>query len=140
MIGNTYLQLKLLKKKIPFKALHPYKDTRKVKYFQKLSNKKNYFTFKFKSNSITNFSNSFRGQISLKDTIFLVKKVLMHIHFLSGTNLFIFLFSQILQYIEWAAQQRFCVLAQPICREQEESQPNFTFHYTLSKITVDFIQ
>ena len=96
MIGNTYLQLKLLKRKIPFKALRPYKDTRKVKYFQKLSNKENYFTFKFNSNSTTNFSNSFRGQISLKDTIFLVKKVLMHIHFLSGTNLFIFLFSQIL--------------------------------------------
>ena len=43
MIKNTYLKLKLPKRKIPFKALYPYKDTRKVKYFEKLSSKKIYF-------------------------------------------------------------------------------------------------
>ena len=43
MIGNTYLKLKLLKRKILFKALYPYKGTRKVKDFQKLSNKEIYF-------------------------------------------------------------------------------------------------
>ena len=38
MIGNTYLKLKLLKRKINFKALcHPYKGTRKVEDFYKLS-------------------------------------------------------------------------------------------------------
>ena len=38
MIGNTYLKLKLLKRKIHFKALyHPYKGTRKVEDFYKLS-------------------------------------------------------------------------------------------------------
>ena len=35
MIGNTYLKLKLLKRKITFKALYPYKGTRIVKYLQK---------------------------------------------------------------------------------------------------------
>ena len=49
MIGNTYLKLKLLKRKTPFKALYPHKDTRKVKDFQKLSNKKIYFTLQSNS-------------------------------------------------------------------------------------------
>ena len=49
MIGNTYLKLKLLKRKIPLKALSgsyiPIKGTRKVKDFQKIStNKEIYFT------------------------------------------------------------------------------------------------
>ena len=44
MIGNSYLKLKVPKRKIPFKALYPYKGTRKVKYFQKLSNKEIYVT------------------------------------------------------------------------------------------------
>ena len=35
MIGNIYLKLKFLKRKVPFKALYPYKDTRKVKDFKK---------------------------------------------------------------------------------------------------------
>ena len=43
MIGNTFLELKLLKRKIPFKALYGYKGTRKVKDFQTLSNKEIYF-------------------------------------------------------------------------------------------------
>ena len=44
MIENTYLKLKLLKRKIPFaKALYPYEGNRKVKDFQKLSNKDIYF-------------------------------------------------------------------------------------------------
>ena len=43
MIANTYLKLKLLKRKIPFKALNPYKSTRKVEDFQKLSNIEIYF-------------------------------------------------------------------------------------------------
>ena len=42
MIGNTFFKLKLLKRKIPFRALYPYKDT--IKDFQKLSNKEIYFT------------------------------------------------------------------------------------------------
>ena len=42
MIGKTYLKLNF-SKKIPFKALYPYKDTRKIKDFQKLSNKEIYF-------------------------------------------------------------------------------------------------
>ena len=50
MIANTYLKLKLLKRKIPFKALNPYKSTRKVEDFQKLSNKEIYFILQ--SNSI----------------------------------------------------------------------------------------
>ena len=49
MIRNTYLKLKHLKRKIPFKALYPYKGTRKVKDFQKLSNKEIYFTLQSNS-------------------------------------------------------------------------------------------
>ena len=48
MIGNTYLKLKLLKRKIPFKTLYPYRS--KVEDFQKLSNKEIYFILQ--SNSI----------------------------------------------------------------------------------------
>ena len=34
MIGNTYLKLKLLKRKVPFKALyHTYRGARKVEDF-----------------------------------------------------------------------------------------------------------
>ena len=44
MIGSTYLKLDLLKRKIAFKALYPYKGTRKVKDFQKLFSKEIYFT------------------------------------------------------------------------------------------------
>ena len=43
MIGNTYLKLELLERIVPFKALYPYKGTRKVKDFHKLSNKETYF-------------------------------------------------------------------------------------------------
>ena len=50
MIGNAYLKLKFLKKKIPFKALYPYRGTRKVKDFQKLSNKEIYFTLQSNNN------------------------------------------------------------------------------------------
>ena len=42
-----HLKLKLLKRKIHFKALYPYKGARKVKNFQKLSNKEIYFTLFF---------------------------------------------------------------------------------------------
>ena len=49
MIGNTCLKLKLLKGKNPFKVLCPYKGTRKVKDFQKLSNKEIYFTLQLNS-------------------------------------------------------------------------------------------
>ena len=49
MIGNTYLKLKLLKRKITFKALYQYKSTRKVEDFQKLSNKEIYFTLQSNS-------------------------------------------------------------------------------------------
>ena len=49
MIGNTYLKLKLLKRKIAFKALYQYKSTRKVEDFQKLSNKEIYFTLQSNS-------------------------------------------------------------------------------------------
>ena len=95
MNGNIYLKLKLLKRKIPFKALYPYKGTRNIKEFQKLSNKEIYFTLQSNTivlNNTINLSNSFHGQASLKDTIFSVKKALMNIYFLSGINLFIFLF------------------------------------------------
>ena len=47
--GNTYLNRKRRKRKIPFKALYPYKGTRKVKDFQKLPNKEIYFTLKSNS-------------------------------------------------------------------------------------------
>ena len=47
MIANTYL--KLLKSKIAFKALYPYKVTRKVKDFQKIYNKQ--ISFTLQSNS-----------------------------------------------------------------------------------------
>ena len=43
---NSYLKLKLLKRKI---VLYPYKDTRKVKDFQKLSNKDIYVTLQSNS-------------------------------------------------------------------------------------------
>ena len=49
MIGNTYLKLKLLKRKVSFKALCLYKDTRKVKDFQKFSNREIYFTLQSNS-------------------------------------------------------------------------------------------
>ena len=49
MIGNTYLKLKFLKRKIPFKALYPYKGTSQVKDFQKLSNREIYFTLQSNS-------------------------------------------------------------------------------------------
>ena len=58
MIGNAYLKLNLLKRRTPFKALYPYKDTRKVKDFKKLSNKKIYFTLQ--SNSINWLKKLFR--------------------------------------------------------------------------------
>ena len=71
MIGNTYLKLKFLKRKIPFKALCPYKGTSKVK------DSKNSLIGKFASpfnlivlNNTKNLSNSFHGQTSLKNTIF----------------------------------------------------------------------
>ena len=94
MNGNIYLKLKLLKRKMPFQALYPYKGTRNVKDFQKLSNKEIYFTLQSNIivlNKTINLSNSFHGQASLKDTIFSAKKALMNIYFLSGINLFIFL-------------------------------------------------
>ena len=56
-------------KKIPFKALYPYKGTRNVKGFQKLSNKEIYFTLQSNIivlNNTINLSNSFHGQASLK--------------------------------------------------------------------------
>ena len=61
MIGNTYLKLKLLKWKTPFKALYLSKGTRKVKDFQTTSTI-NKFTSPFNLivlNNITNLSNSF---------------------------------------------------------------------------------
>ena len=50
------------------------KVTRKGKYFQKLSNKEIYFSLAFKLILLNtaNFSNSFHGQTSMKDTIFSV--------------------------------------------------------------------
>ena len=63
MIGNTYINVKLLKRKIPFKARYRhYKGTRKVKDFQKLSNKEIYFTLQLiVLNNTTDLSNSFHG-------------------------------------------------------------------------------
>ena len=93
MIRNTYLKLKLIKRKIPFKVLYTYKGTRKVKDLQKSLIKK--FTSPFDIivlNNTKSLSNSFHGQTSLKDTIFSVKKALMDIYFLSGISLLIFLF------------------------------------------------
>ena len=49
MIGNNYSKLKLLKTKIPFKALYLYKGISKVKDFKKLSNKEIYFTLQANS-------------------------------------------------------------------------------------------
>ena len=89
------LKTETFKRKIPFKALYPYKGTRKVKGFQKLSNKEIYFTLQsyiiVKINT-TNLSDSFHGQTSLKNTIFSVKKTLMDMYFLSSINLFNFSF------------------------------------------------
>ena len=49
MIGNIYVKMNLLKRKMNFKALYPYKGARKVKDFQKLSNKEIYFTLQSNS-------------------------------------------------------------------------------------------
>ena len=46
--------------------------TRKVKDFQKLSNKEIYLSIQSNSANTTNISNSFHEQTSLKDTIFSV--------------------------------------------------------------------
>ena len=68
MIGNTYLELKLL---------HPksFMKNKVTKRLPKLSNKESYFTLL--SNTISNstkynLSKSFHGQISLRNTIFSV--------------------------------------------------------------------
>ena len=58
MIGNTYLKLKLLKRKILFKTLYLCKGTRKVKDFQNLSNKEIYFTLQ--SNSTKKYNKPFK--------------------------------------------------------------------------------
>ena len=58
MIGNTYLKLKLLKRKIPFKTLYPYRSARKAEDFQKLSNKEIYFILQ--SNSTKWYKNLFK--------------------------------------------------------------------------------
>ena len=49
MIRNTYLILKLLKRKIFFEALNPDEGTRKVRDFLKISNKEIYFTLESNS-------------------------------------------------------------------------------------------
>ena len=93
MIGNAYLKLKLFKRKIPFKALYSYKDTRKVKDFQKDLIKK--FRSLFSLIVLINakdLSYSFHDHTSFKGTIFSVKKALMDIYFLSSIHLFIFVF------------------------------------------------
>ena len=75
MIGNAYLKLKLFKRKIPLKALYSYKDTRKVKDFQKDLIKK--FRSLFNLIVLINtkdLSNSFHDHTSFKGTIFSVKK------------------------------------------------------------------
>ena len=87
----NFSKAKLLKIKVSFKALYPYKDARKVKDFRKLSNKENYSTLQ--SNSTKSYNKPFKSiswQIFLKDTLFLVKKDLMDRYFLSGIKLFIF--------------------------------------------------
>ena len=64
MIGNTYFKLELLKRNIPFKALCTYKGTRKVKDFQKLSNKE--FTSPFSLIVLNNTRNSFQTHFIAK--------------------------------------------------------------------------
>ena len=78
MIGNTYLEQKLLKNpllKLPATTIQSLINSLKGKRLPKLSNKEIYFTFlsNIISNSIKyNLSNSFHGQTSLKNTIFSV--------------------------------------------------------------------
>ena len=49
MIGYAYLKLKLLKRKIPFKALYSYNSTGTAKDFPKLPNKEIDFTLQSNS-------------------------------------------------------------------------------------------
>ena len=65
MIGNTYLKLKFLKRKISFKALYPYKGTSQVK------DSKNSLIGKFTSPfNLIVLNSTNHGQTSLKNTIF----------------------------------------------------------------------
>ena len=85
------------------------------KDFQNLSNKEIYFTLQ--SNSAKwykKFSNSFRGQKSLKDTIFSVKKALMDIYW--------YMFCLVYTYSFFSSFKPWKILC-PRCSEQEESQP-----------------
>ena len=104
--------------KILFKALYLYKGTRKKKSSKNSLIKKSTSPFNLiVLNNTTNLWNSFYGQTSLNDTIFSVKKALMDICFLSGVNLFIFLFSS-LQYTQNGQHSKDSV-SQHRCREQE---------------------
>ena len=137
MIGNTYLKLTLLNRKIPFKALYSYKGTRKVEYFQKLGNKEIYFTLQsnstkwykkpFKFISCPNFlqGHHILSQESFDGHISSVSYTL--IHFSLPLTLAIHRMANVPKIL--------C----PRCREQAESQPHFISFFMLSKFTLDFI-
>ena len=102
MTESTYLEFKLLKSPFLSFSIKTKKSNRKVKDFQKLSNKEIYFTVLIVLNT-SNLSISIHGQTSLKDTI-----ALMDTYFL------------IMQYIEWETHQIFCVTKKKKCRESLE--------------------
>ena len=140
MIGNTYLKLVLLKRKIPFKAPYPYKGTRKVEDFQKLSYKEIYFTLQSNSTKTKNFSNSIHDQTFLKDIIFSVKSEESFDGYIYSVWYTLIHFSLPLNpaipKLEWATRQRFRV---PYVENKKSLSPILYLFFKLSKITLDFI-
>ena len=110
MTRNTYLELKLLFQKSLWKTFYwSNKDTRKVKDFQKLSNKEIYCTPHFNSTKCGKLWNSFHGQTFLKDTIFSALKFGVKMLLISLRNAMMDIYFLTLQYIEWEMHQIICV-------------------------------
>ena len=137
MIGNSYLKLKLLKRKIPFKALYSYKGTRKVEYFQILCNKEIYFTLQSNSTKwykkpfkFISCSNFLEGHHILSQESFD-----RHICSISYTLIHFSLPLILAIHRMGNAPKILC----PRCRERAESQPHFISFCKLSRFTLDFI-
>ena len=140
MIGNNYLKLKLLKTKIPFKALYLYKDISKVKDFKKLSNKEIYFTLQ--ANSTKWYNKPFK-YISWPH-------FLEEHHFLSQESFDGYMFSVWCKLIHFSLPwnpgiHRMGNTAKILCLSPYEENkkslnPIFIFYCKLSNNTLDFIQ
>ena len=130
MIENTYLKLKLLKRKIPFvKALYPYEGNSKSKRLKNSLIRK--FTSPFNLiilNNTNNISNSFHRQTSLKNIIFSVKKALIEIYIFCLVYTYSF-FSSLKpwQCTEWVTHQQ---LSQML-RTRRFSTPFYIFASSL---------